>query len=148
MNRMSWLITCTFYNLISALSITIFGLIFQYRYFLDTPFIILLFLFFSLGFAFNSISFLLSIVCKDVKVSNTVTYAFLLLSFVLQLLLSNIILVYQLYGDNVPAWVVIVKYLLTLYPPFNFAKAFGDIAQFSGNHFDITQTKWIVGSGY
>lgn len=46
-----------------------------------------------------------------------------------------------------PTWVVIVKYLLTLYAPFNFAKAYGDIAQFSGNHFDITQTKWVVGTG-
>lgn len=63
-------------------------------------------------------------------------------------MLSNIILVYNLYGDNVPSWVVMLKYFFTLYPPFNFAKAWGDIGQYSGNHFDTNQNKWITGTGY
>ena len=63
-------------------------------------------------------------------------------------MLSNIILVYNLYGDEVPWWVTMIRYLLTLYPPFNFAKAFGDISQYSGNHYDSLQNKWITGTGY
>jgi hypothetical protein len=36
-------------------------------------------------------------------------------------------LVYSLYGDNVPNWVVIVRKILTLYPAYNYAKCYGDI---------------------
>ncbi len=60
--------------------------------------------------------------------ANTVSYAFLLFSFVVQILLNNTFLVYQLYGNDVPTWIIIVRDILTMYPAFNYAKAFGDIA--------------------
>ena len=52
-----------------------------------------------------------------------------------------------MYGDDVANWVIILRGILTLYPPFNYAKAWGDIRTKSGSHFDMTQSKWVKGPG-
>lgn len=61
------------------------------------------------------------------KQGNSIAYGFLLMSWVIQILLSNVILVYGLYQNILPGWVYFVRAILTCYPPFNFSKVWGDI---------------------
>lgn len=52
-----------------------------------------------------------------------------------------------MYGDDVANWVVLLRGILSLYPPFNYAKAYGDIGRYSGTHFDMVESRWVKGEG-
>jgi len=54
----------------------------------------------------------------------------------------------MLYSIDLPDWVTIIKILFSLYPPFSFSKAFSDISQKAGSHFDNNEMKWKKGDGY
>lgn len=144
----SWMITSVIFSFLIALSITIFGIIFNFAFFLNTPFFMILFLFFIFSLSMQFVSYFIAILVPTLKLSNTVSYSFLLFAWVIEMLMSNIVLIYQLYNDSNADWVIWFRRLLTLYPPFNFSKAFGDISQKSGYYFDYSQNRWIQGPGY
>ena len=144
----SWTITSVIFSLLIALSITVFGVIFTFDIFLDTPFFLLLLTFFIFSLSMQFVCYFIAILVPTLKLSNTVSYSFLLFAWVIEMLMSNIVLIYQLYNDGNAEWVVWFRRFLTLYPPFNFSKAYGDISQKSGYHFDYNQNRWIQGPGY
>ncbi len=61
----------------------------------------------------------------------------------MEIFLSNYIIIYYLYSDDVPGWVDIIKFVFELYPPFNFSKAFSDISNKAASHFDSNSLRWI-----
>ena len=99
---------------------------------------LLVFSVFSL--AMINLAFLLSTLLNTTKAAYTTSYAFILIGLVLQFLLSDITLIYLLYGDDVKLWVKIVRTLLTFYPPFNFSKIFGDISLIAGDHYSSSSS--------
>jgi hypothetical protein len=66
-----------------------------------------------------------------------------LIGLVMQIFLSNYAIIYYLYSVDLPGWVDIIKFIFELYPPFNFAKAFSDIANKASNHFDNNEWRWV-----
>lgn len=144
----SWFLTSTIFSLLISLSITVFGYIFSFNFFLDTPFLMILLLFFIFSLSMQFVSYFISVLVSNLKMSNIVSYSFLLFAWVIEILMSNIALIYQLYNDQNAEWVVWFRRFLTLYPPFNFSKAFGDISQKSGYHFDFLQNRWVRGPGF
>jgi len=67
---------------------------------------------------------------------NSVTYGIFLLGMVIQGIVggSNVILFW--YTVDIVWWAEYARIILSLYPPFVFAKIFSDIASKSGYHFD------------
>ena len=57
-------------------------------------------------------------------------------------------IIYYFYADTTPDWVKAVRNILIFYPPFNFSKAFGDIARKSSSHFNKENNNWEEGSYY
>ena len=62
--------------------------------------------------------------------------------------MSNPMILYRLYDVDNPGWVSFFKFLLILYPPFNYSRIFVDITQKSGFHYDYNQNRWIEGPGF
>lgn len=144
----SWALTSVIFSLLMALSLTLFGIIFTFHLFLDTPFFLLYIVFFVFTLSMQFVSYFIAILVPTLKLSNTVSYSFLLFAWVIEMLLSNVSLIYQLYNDDNATWVIWFRRFLTLYPPFNFSKVYGDISQKSGYHFDYNQNRWVEGPGY
>lgn len=145
---MTWFLTGLAFTIIVTHSLIISGLACVFEIFLNTPYpyFLLLFLLFSLSMI--NLSFALSTTLTTTKSAYTASYAFILVGLVLQFLLSDITMVYLLYGTDVPNWVKIVRVLLPLYPPFNFAKAYGDISLKASSHYSSTEKRWVGGSTY
>ena len=51
-----------------------------------------------------------------------------------------------LFAAELPSWVIIIRMLLQLYPPFNFSKAYYDITRLAGTTFDLAAGKIIRGA--
>jgi hypothetical protein len=66
----------------------------------------------------------------------------------MEIFLSNYAIIYYLYSTELPGWVEIIKFVFELYPPFNFSKAYSDIANKSASHFDNYEWRWIEVSFY
>jgi hypothetical protein len=61
----------------------------------------------------------------------------------MEVFLSNYTIIKYLYSTDLPSWVSIIKFIFELYPPFNFSKAFSDIANKAGYHFDDGEMRWM-----
>jgi hypothetical protein len=61
----------------------------------------------------------------------------------MEIFLSNYSIIYFLYSVDLPWWVDIIKFMFELYPPFNFSKAFSDLANKAASHFDNFEFRWI-----
>lgn len=61
----------------------------------------------------------------------------------MEIFLSNYAILCYLYSKELPWWVGIIKFVFDLYPPFNFSKAFADIAIKASSHFDNLELRWV-----
>lgn len=145
---MTWFLTGLIFTLIVTHSLLISGLACVFEIFLNTPYPYFLFLFVLFSLSMINLSFTISTTLSTTKSAYTASYAFILVGLVFQFLLSDITMVYLLYGTTVPNWVKIVRVLLPLYPPFNFAKAYGDISLKASSHYSKTEKRWVGGSTY
>jgi len=85
---------------ILSLTIIIINIAFGVEMFQNTPFFLLFLLFFSFGIAFQTISYTLSTVCKDIQKGYTASYFFILLGLVMELFLSSRFIIYQFYRTS------------------------------------------------
>jgi len=129
-------------------SLIVSGLICDFDIFLHCPYPIILMLFTLFSIAMMFLAFLVSTFLKTTKAAYTASYAFILIGLVLQFFMSNIYIIYLFYSEDVPNWVVIIRTILALYPPFNFSKAFGDIALKASSHYSNSAHRWVSGDDY
>lgn len=47
-----------------------------------------------------------------------------------------------------PDWVIAIRLIFNFYPPFGFAKTFGQIARKSGHYYSSADSTWVEGPGY
>lgn len=106
----------------------------------------MMFSFFSLSMACFAI--MLSTFLKTTKAAYTCSYVFILAGLVLQLLMSNVKIIYALYSREAPDWVGTLIVIFTLYPPFNFSKIFGDVARRSSVHWSHSEHNMVPGIPY
>lgn len=65
---------------------------------------------------------MISTLVSTLKISNSVSYAFVLFSVVVELFISSPGLITYLYMDNTPMWFKMFIGFMSLYPPFNYSK--------------------------
>lgn len=114
---------------LSTLMLMATGYAFQIDYFMGTNPVCIFLLFFIFGMAITAFSMFLSSLIQKSGTAQTVGYALVLLGFVFQVILSlgNGILVDMLWSVTAQPWVVMLRWILTIYPPFNMAKVFNAI---------------------
>ncbi len=66
----------------------------------------------------------------------------------MEMFLTNNSIIFFLHAETLPFWVQLIKLGFSFYPPYNFSKAYMDISEKSGKHFDNYQFKWVQGEGY
>ena len=85
------------------------------------------------------LTFLIATFVSNLKESNSVSYAFVLFSAVIEVFISSPGLIAYFYMDDVPSWVKYFLIVMSLYPPYNYSKVFSDISSKSGYHWDMHQ---------
>jgi len=145
---MSWLLTGSSINLLTSLNIMIAGHLFQYRFFTDTPFIVLFSIFVLFGEAMIALSFWITTICSNFAMSYTLTYGFLFLSVVLEYYMSNNYLCYLIFMEDPPLWLWLIRSLLRMLPAFNYSILFGGVSMRSGLHFELDTNYWVQGPGF
>lgn len=83
------------------------------------------------------LTFLIATIVSNLKVSNSVSYAFVLFSAVIEVFLSSPGLITYLYMEGIPKWVKYFLAIMSMYPPYNYSKVFADISSKSGYHWDM-----------
>eukprot|EP00357_Protocruzia_adherens_P001361 CAMPEP_0115019368 /NCGR_PEP_ID=MMETSP0216-20121206/29400_1 /TAXON_ID=223996 /ORGANISM="Protocruzia adherens, Strain Boccale" /LENGTH=942 /DNA_ID=CAMNT_0002390821 /DNA_START=13 /DNA_END=2841 /DNA_ORIENTATION=- len=145
---LSWACTAICWALVVSVVLILSGMACEFDFFLKTPFMILLALFFFFALAMLMFAFFMVTLIATLKAAYTMSYAFILLGLVLQIFLSKAAIVQFLYVASLPRWVTVVRTILSFYPPFNFSKIFGDISIKSSNHWDVNELRWVDGAGY
>lgn len=144
----SWLTKGIWVSLVSSNILCTVGILAGFDTFTNTPYLILIIVFSSFVLAMIALACFLATVLKSMKAGYTISYGFILGGLVLQSFMANVRLLYMLHSDMLPMWIRIVHYILFLYPPFNFAKAYGDIARRSGRRFSRHDRAWVNGPGF
>ena len=154
----SWFLTGLAFSVISVLVLIIMGLICQIDFFLNTPFmynryiyilrvIFALFVFFSMSMVM--LALFISTVVSHQKTAYAVSYGFLLAGIVMQVILSNPMMIYLIfYPEDVAGHTYFIRTLFALYPPFSFSKMFGDISQVCASHYSPEDFVWVEGRDY
>ena len=144
----SWIITSFIFSFIIGILTSFFGWVFGFAFFTSTPFMLSALLYFSFTFALQFLSFFICSISSSSSFSNALSYGIIMMVWVVEIFMSNPIILYRLYDEQNPGWVSFLKFLLILYPPFNYSRIFVDITQKSGFHYDYNQNKWMEGPGF
>jgi hypothetical protein len=144
----SWFWTGMVFILMTTNALIAGGYMCQIEFFLNTDYSVQSTLFASFSLAMMMVAFFLSTLLRTTKAAYTASYGIILVGLALQFMLSDVRLVYYMYSTDAPDWVVSVRTLLPFYPPFNFSKAFGDIAHTASDHYNDKDKLWVDGSWY
>lgn len=103
--------------------------------------------YFVFSFSMIIYAFFLSTLIKTVKSAYTISYAFVLFAVLLNLILSNSLLLYFIFfnkkGDLAGT---VLKYIFYFYPPFIFAIMFGIVNRRASTHFDDSTFSFVPGT--
>jgi ABC-type Na+ transport system ATPase subunit NatA len=145
---LSWVVLAIVYSLIIPTVLLVSANIMGFELFEQVPTMLLFLIYFLFTFNMCFFAMFLYTLIPSAKAGNTVAYAILLVGIVLQLFLSQYILLQFVYDDTNSFLVKTIVNLFNLYPPFPFAKIWGNICQYAGNHFSPTDGRWEPGPGY
>eukprot|EP01103_Thecamoeba_quadrilineata_P015557 TRINITY_DN4957_c0_g2_i1.p1 TRINITY_DN4957_c0_g2~~TRINITY_DN4957_c0_g2_i1.p1 ORF type:complete len:1851 (-),score=296.09 TRINITY_DN4957_c0_g2_i1:13-5565(-) len=144
-----WFLTGLFFVTASTLILILSGMACQFDFFINANFFALFLVFFLFGVSMYMVSFFISTLVNTVATAQTIGYIVILVGFVFQAILTSFygILFRLMYAQTIP-WIVALKWLLFLYPPFNFACAFFDISTFAGTTMNFTSFTMEKGPGF
>lgn len=144
-----WFITGTIFITVISLLLFLAGLACRFPFFTNSNFFATFLLFWLFGMSMLCVCFFCSTLFKATRTAQTAGYAIILVGFVFQSILSSAEgrLADMLWAPDVPDWVVAIKWILTFYPPFNFAKAFSDFARRSSATIDVAAGLVVAGKG-
>ncbi|RYY39084.1 hypothetical protein EON62_00035 [archaeon] len=146
----SWLTHGLLMSVVTTCVLEASGYIIGFDFFRNSNAAATLLLFISFNVAMLSVAILLSTLMSTTKTAQTVGYAFILLGFVFQLILTSSYagLVDLLWSEDLPYWVLVVRFLMQRYPPFNFSKFFYDINYLAGSSLNAAEQKITRGPGF
>ena len=144
----SWFIIAVIFAFLNTNSLILSGYIFGFDVFIQTPYFLMFFLFFLFILTMIMLGFMLSTMINSVKLSYTISYSFLLGGLVLQSFFTSKSLMRLFHIDDLPYWLIIVRYVFRFYPPFNFSIIFGDIGAKAGALPNNYEGRWEKGPGY
>jgi len=135
---------------LSSLLVIFGGLGAGFEFFTNTDLRVSFLLFFIFGCSMNAVAVFISTLIQEAKTAQSVGYAVILLGFVFQTILCSAYgaLIDLLYQPDVATWVACVKVALQFYPPFNFAKAYYDVASRACSTIDFNAGDIRHGPGY
>lgn len=124
------------------------GCAFQFQVFLNAPILIHIMVFFFFTLAMQVVAFFLYTLVPTVKMANIVGYAMLLFGIVIQLFLSDSIVLKYLYDETNAGFVQFIVGIFLLYPAFSFSAIYTDIVGSAGDNYNSGEARWVPGPGY
>eukprot|EP00727_Mastigamoeba_balamuthi_P008005 m51a1_g3825 hypothetical protein (1807) ;mRNA; r:294618-300690 len=146
----SWLLHGVSFSVISTLMLVASGAACMYDVFVNTMWLVQPALFGLFGISMVAMACMLSTLVKRAATAQTVGYAVILVGFVFQSILcaGYGVVIILLYNPGRHTWVRMVRVLLQLYPPFNLAKAYTDIASLSSSTLSVSKGGMSKGPGF
>ena len=131
----SWFIVSNVYALIGSVSTYVSGLVFEFGFFTETPFyIVIFFLFYPFILAMQMLAYFLSTLTPNLKSSNTVSYALMLFAIVIESFVSDNMLLTFLFTEDAGSVIIFLRYFFCFYPPFSYTKvlilSYSDLYQY------------------
>lgn len=145
---LSWIISGVIFSIIMTSLFILISWLLQYQFIINTDISIIFILFFLFTVSMVFFAILLSTLISRMKMAYTVSYSIFLVGMVMEVIFRDADIVYALYTKKLPTWIKVVLVLLQLYPPFNFSKAFDDIALVASSRYDIVEQRFVDGSKY
>ena len=144
-----WMITGIFFLTLISLTTILMGMAFQFDLFFNANFIILFSLFFFFGFSLMILAFILSTMVSTQKMAYTISYAFVLLAIVIELMLTDSLVTYFIFfnkksGDSI----YFIRGLFYMFPSFTYSLLFGIIVRRATTHFDENGQQFVKGSSF
>ena len=94
-------------------------------------------MFFFFAEAMLLFAFFIGTLVNTQRVAYTASYAFVLLAVLLEIILSNITLVYFLFFNKRSSlWISFIKAICYLYPPFAYSILYGVSSRVAATHYD------------
>lgn len=146
----SWMVQATFFVLCSTLVLMATSAACLFGVFLLTNQFVLFLMFFLYGMAIVNMAFFFAAFVDRVQTAQAIGYGVILVGFIFQSILTSGygMFVDILYSNQIPAWVVFLRWVFIQYPPFNFAKIYSDVVSLSGNYYNAGQGMIIQGNGF
>ncbi|KAH3757745.1 ABC transporter [Pelomyxa schiedti] len=146
---LTWFGVGTFFMAVMTLVLQFSGMACLFDFFTNSNFFAVFLLFFLFGLSFVCIAFMLASVLSRTQTAQTVGYALILIGFVLQSIIcaGYGMLIALLYNPS-HAWITVIRVIFQLYPPFNLAKAYSDIAALSSETINMAQGTMVQGPGF
>jgi len=110
------------YSLITTFATVAAGAAFQFHFFLDAPFLIIVVFMFPFCMALQMLSYFLSTLASNLKAANSISYGLVLFAIVVESFVANDGLLAFIFADNASSLILFLKYFLMFYPPFNYTK--------------------------
>lgn len=145
-----WSLQAVVFVVASTLVLMVSAAACQFHVFLRSNQFVVFLMFALYGFAIVAMAFCFSAFTSRVQTAQAVGYGLILLGFIFQSILTSGygVFVDILYSNDVPGWVVLLRFIFMQYPPFNFAKIYSDVAFLSGDTVDFRQGVVNEGAGF
>lgn len=146
----TWWLQGQLFIIIATLALMGSAAMCQFDVFLRSNQFVVFLAFYLYGNAIVAVAFCFSAFLQRLQTAQAVGYGMILLGFVFQAILTSNYGVFLdiLYSDDVPAWVVFLRWVFIQYPPSNFALIYSDIAKLSGNTIDGATGSMVAGKGF
>jgi hypothetical protein len=144
-----WLITGMFFSSVVSLMSIIMGLITQFNLFYNANFFILFSTLFMFTMTMIGYAFVFATICSSQRVAYTVSYAWVLFCIVILLVVSNPLTMYFIFFNDISnSFIILIRYIFYMLPPFTFSLIFGIIVRKATSHFDDNAQQFIKGTGF
>lgn len=146
----SWFVNACVFVSGSTLVLMIFGAMVQFEVVLNCNVVVFFAIFWAFGMGMACLAFFLSTLIGSSKTAQTVGYAMILIGFVFQNILGGFqgYFVALIFDGGNPNWVIAIRWILSFYPPFLFAKVYYDTAVLSASSIDTTGLQIVEGEGF
>ena len=142
---LSWILVGFFISFLCALITPAIGLLFSIPEFSNIPYLLVFLLFFLLHCCFVMIGALSASLISSKKLAYTVTFSFILSALVIQAFICNSVMIKFINLDDSSWWVIATRYILQIYPPYNYAVIFYRLFAIAGWHFSTSSYVWENG---
>ena len=145
-----WFLQGSLFSQLSSIILILSGLACNFDIFWNSNLLVLFLLFSLFGTAMASASQLLATLMSTVKGAQTTGYAIILVGFVFQTILGSGYgsLIYLLQSTSLPDWVVPIRYMLQLYPPYIMSMMYYIISKKSSSIVNVQEAAIEKGEGF
>eukprot|EP00761_Pharyngomonas_kirbyi_P004790 gb/GECH01004795.1/.p1 GENE.gb/GECH01004795.1/~~gb/GECH01004795.1/.p1 ORF type:complete len:886 (+),score=205.13 gb/GECH01004795.1/:1-2658(+) len=141
---LSWLLTNGVLNFLSTVILILSGFAFRFDVFINTNPVVNFLVFFTFSMSVVPLAFLCSTFISKAKTANTFGFVIFVFGLFLQILFTSL----AVYFWYLPSTNEVFRILFIFYPPFNFAKAFGDVSTLSAGKFSQQKGGFVSVDGY